>query len=142
VLCTECDGRLAAAYLAHAEAGDGPALLACADEFADIGATRYAAECAAAAAEWFAEAGLEDAARRAATRLRELHPAEQGGFAPEIRTPWLTALTVREAQLVQLTRQGLSYPEIADRLVLSVRTVESHMYRAMRKLGINDRRDF
>jgi DNA-binding NarL/FixJ family response regulator len=30
--------------------------------------------------------------------------------------------------------------EIADRLVLSVRTVESHIYRAMQKLGVGDRR--
>ncbi len=31
--------------------------------------------------------------------------------------------------------------EIAERLVLSVRTVETHLYRAMQKLGISDRRD-
>ena len=33
--------------------------------------------------------------------------------------------------------QGL----IADRLVISIRTVETHLYRGMQKLGINDRRD-
>jgi DNA-binding NarL/FixJ family response regulator len=42
---------------------------------------------------------------------------------------------------VELARQGLSNPEIAERLVLSVRTVESHLYRAMEKLGVIDRRD-
>jgi len=31
--------------------------------------------------------------------------------------------------------------EIADRLVVSVRTVESHIHRAMHKLGVSDRRD-
>ena len=50
-------------------------------------------------------------------------------------------LTQREAQLVKLASDGLSNPEIADRLVLSVRTIESHLYRAMQKLGVNDRRD-
>jgi len=50
-------------------------------------------------------------------------------------------LTRREAQLVELAKQGLTNPEIAERLVLSVRTVESHLYRAMQKLGISDRRD-
>jgi DNA-binding NarL/FixJ family response regulator len=34
----------------------------------------------------------------------------------------------------------LSNAEIADQLVLSVRTIESHLYRAMQKLGIDDRR--
>jgi DNA-binding NarL/FixJ family response regulator len=50
-------------------------------------------------------------------------------------------LTAREARLVELARQGLSNPEIAERLVLSVRTVESHLYRAMQKLGVSDRRE-
>jgi DNA-binding CsgD family transcriptional regulator len=50
-------------------------------------------------------------------------------------------LTPREAQLVGLAREGLSNAEIADRLVISVRTVETHLYRGMQKLGINDRRD-
>ena len=55
--------------------------------------------------------------------------------------PDALSLTERERQLVELAAQGLSNPEIADRLVLSVRTVESHLYRAMQKLGVKDRRD-
>jgi DNA-binding CsgD family transcriptional regulator len=51
------------------------------------------------------------------------------------------SLTERERQLVELAGQGLSNAEIADRFVLSVRTVESHLYRAMQKLGVKDRRD-
>ncbi|GAB4936424.1 hypothetical protein MAHJHV45_46980 [Mycobacterium avium subsp. hominissuis] len=34
---------------------------------------------------------------------------------------------------------GLSNREIADRLVISVRTVEGHLYRLFTKLGINNR---
>lgn len=50
-------------------------------------------------------------------------------------------LTARESQLIELARQGLTNAEIADRLVISVRTVETHLYRGMQKLGTNDRRD-
>ena len=34
-----------------------------------------------------------------------------------------------------LAREGLTNRQIADRLYLSVRTVENHMSRALRKLG-------
>jgi DNA-binding CsgD family transcriptional regulator len=36
----------------------------------------------------------------------------------------------------------LTNSEIAKHLVLSTRTVETHIYRAMRKLGVKNRRDF
>jgi DNA-binding CsgD family transcriptional regulator len=51
------------------------------------------------------------------------------------------SLTDRERQFVELAAQGLTNGEIADRFVLSVRTVESHLYRAMQKLGVKDRRE-
>lgn len=46
------------------------------------------------------------------------------------------ALTKRERQVALLAAQGLKNREIARRLYLSVRTVESHMYRALRKLAV------
>ena len=67
--------------------------------------------------------------------------AECGG----IRTPALELaahplpLTVREREIANLVAAGLSNRDIADRLTVSVRTVEGHLYRACIKLDISDR---
>jgi DNA-binding CsgD family transcriptional regulator len=145
-LAERCDCRSVATYADHATAlaaGDGAAVLGAAEEFAAIGLLRYAMETAAGAASLFAQEGRQDSARRAAARARELHALGQGGTPPHLEglDPVATELTPREAQLVELARRGLSNAEIADRLVLSVRTVESHLYRAMQKLGVGDRHD-
>jgi DNA-binding NarL/FixJ family response regulator len=140
-----CDSSIVDVFAAHVEAraaGDGAALLAAADAFEAVGATRFGCEAAAHAAEAFAAEGRSDSARRAAARCRELHTPDQGGTLPAMRgIADDAALTSREAQLVELAARGLSNAEIAEQLVLSVRTVESHLYRAMHKLGISDRRD-
>jgi DNA-binding CsgD family transcriptional regulator len=141
-----CDARLVAAYAAHvaaAAADDGMALIEVADEMEQIGAVRYATEAAANAADAFAREARQDSARRAAARSSELHSRGQGGLPPSISEldPDVVKLTPREAQLVKLVSEGMSNPEIAERLVLSVRTIESHLYRAMQKLGVSDRRE-
>jgi DNA-binding NarL/FixJ family response regulator len=140
---SRCDTRLASAYAAHAAARDGIALLAVSDELESIGALRYAMEAAAGAAAAFLRDGRRDSAHRAAARARELHLPGQGTDPPRIDGLEATAieLTPRESQLIELAARGLSNADIADRLVLSVRTVESHIYRAMQKLGVSDRRE-
>jgi DNA-binding CsgD family transcriptional regulator len=145
-MAARCESRLVAAYAQHgaAKAGrDGAALMEAAEEMAAIGALSYAVEAASDAAAAFLSAGRQDSARRAAARARQLHVPDQGAELPRIDglDAATVELTPREAQLIDLASQGLSNPEIADRLVLSVRTVETHLYRGMQKLGINDRRD-
>jgi DNA-binding NarL/FixJ family response regulator len=145
-MAARCQSRLVSAYAQHAAAKaahDGAALLAAAEEMAAIGALRYALEAASDAATAFVASGRSDSARRAAARARELHVAGQGAEPPVIDGLDTTAveLTPREAQLIDLASQGLSNAEIADRLVLSVRTVETHLYRGMQKLGVSDRRE-
>jgi DNA-binding CsgD family transcriptional regulator len=145
-MALRCQSRLVTAYALHGlakAARDGAALMDAAEEMAMIGALRYAVEAASDAAAAFLSQGRHDSARRAAARARQLHVPDQGAELPQIDGLDATAidLTRREAQLVDLAREGLSNAEIADRLVLSVRTVETHLYRGMQKLGIKDRRD-
>ncbi|KXC07138.1 helix-turn-helix transcriptional regulator [Microbacterium hominis] len=52
---------------------------------------------------------------------------------------WLALLTAREREVAELVVAGMSNREIAARLVLSVRTVESHVLNIMRKLGVGSR---
>jgi DNA-binding CsgD family transcriptional regulator len=138
--------RLVAVYARHASAKaahDGAGLIEVAEEMAAIGAHRYAVEAASDAATAYLSVGRQDSARRAAARARELHVTDQGAELPRIDGLDATAidLTPREAQLIELARQGLSNADIADRLVISVRTVETHLYRGMQKLGVSDRHD-
>ena len=64
-----------------------------------------------------------------------------------IRTPALTLaahplpLSIREREIATLAAQGLSNRQIAERLVVSTRTVEGHIYRACTKRGLNDREE-
>ena len=50
-------------------------------------------------------------------------------------------LTDRQVELVRLVAEGLSNAEIAARLVLSVRTVDSHVAAVLDKLNTRTRRD-
>lgn len=54
------------------------------------------------------------------------------------RTPAVETLTPRELEIAPLTAT-LTNREIADRLTLSVRTVENHIARSMKKLGLSSR---
>ena len=50
-------------------------------------------------------------------------------------------LTERQLDVLGLLAEGLSNPEIAERLVLSVRTVDHHVSAILAKLGVSSRRE-
>ena len=58
-----------------------------------------------------------------------------------IADPELDQLTSREREVLQLIARGYSYKEIAGRLHLSSRTVESHVSAVLRKLQLSNRHE-
>jgi DNA-binding NarL/FixJ family response regulator len=48
-------------------------------------------------------------------------------------------LTDRETEVLRLVAKGLSYKQIAERLVLSHRTVQNHVQNTLRKLQMHNR---
>ena len=60
------------------------------------------------------------------------HAFELAALAP-------SPLTQRETEVTRLAGRGLSDREIAEDLLLSIRTVPSHLASAYRKLGIASR---
>jgi DNA-binding NarL/FixJ family response regulator len=50
-----------------------------------------------------------------------------------------SALTDRETEVLKMVAKGLSYRQIADRLVLSHRTVQNHVQNTLRKLQMHNR---
>lgn len=57
------------------------------------------------------------------------------------RSDWSAPLTEREAEVVGLVAEGRSNSAVADRLHLSVRTVERHLLNSYTKLGVHGRHE-
>ncbi|ORV41937.1 LuxR family transcriptional regulator [Mycobacterium conspicuum] len=142
-LATTLNTPMAEAVAQHARGladHDGDLLDGAAERFAAMGAVALAADAAAQAAREHAGIGEREKELMSLTRARWV--AGEGG----IRTPAVhfvaqpLPLTEREREIATLATAGLSNRQIADRLVVSVRTVEGHLYRMFAKLGI-DRRE-
>jgi DNA-binding NarL/FixJ family response regulator len=58
-----------------------------------------------------------------------------------VADPELDQLTAREREVLQLIARGYRYKEIAARLHLSARTVESHVSSVLRKLQLSNRNE-
>ncbi|MER7511234.1 LuxR family transcriptional regulator [Streptomyces lavendulae] len=76
----------------------------------------------------------EDGVRaRAALTATATAPVSRPGGGP------LATLSVREREVAELAAAGLSSRQVAERLVLSTRTVDTHLGNAYRKLGVSSR---
>ena len=58
---------------------------------------------------------------------------------PASREPGRPELTERETEVLKMVAKGLSYRQIAERLVLSHRTVQNHVQNTLRKLQLHNR---
>lgn len=146
-------GRIAAARLdygaavdafeqarSHVEGDQRPLLagtiaLALAEVSAAEGARGAAIDHARAAIGFFDQLGAAPLLDRAAAFLRSLG-VRWTGRRPAVA---LAGLTGREQQVLDLLREGLTNPEIGERLFVSAKTVENHVGRVLAKLGVRNR---
>jgi DNA-binding NarL/FixJ family response regulator len=130
--------RMIAARAAAGVPGSAERLEAIGHQFQASGALLYGADAEAQAARLYERHGDRRAAAAATARAMAL--AHEGGAAePAVVDVPQHVLTEREEQVAGLAARGLSNLAIADRLVLSVRTVEAHLARAYGKFGISRR---
>jgi DNA-binding NarL/FixJ family response regulator len=88
-----------------------------------------------------------DAVRRTAAGDAVFSPGLAGLVLGEFRrlandpAPDTPLLTEREAEILRMVGTGLSYKQIAQRLVLSHRTVQNHVQNTLQKLHLHNRVD-
>jgi DNA-binding CsgD family transcriptional regulator len=140
---------------------DAPRLLAAAERYDDAGRPLLSAKALEAAAEHFVDAGDRSQARDAFTRAVEVytslgaatdvarvqatfraHGIRRGPHAKHRRAQsgW-DSLTAAEIKIAAFVQEGLSNPEIAARLMLSRRTVATHVSHILKKLDVHSRTD-
>jgi DNA-binding NarL/FixJ family response regulator len=89
---------------------------------------------------------LLDAVRRVAVGDTVFTPGLAGLVLGEFRRladpatdPDEPQLTERETEVLRMVAKGMSYKQIAERLVLSHRTVQNHVQNTLRKLQMHNR---
>jgi DNA-binding CsgD family transcriptional regulator/tetratricopeptide (TPR) repeat protein len=142
-LTEDMEGMWAAAWNTYANAyiaASPEAYMAAGEFLREAEMIRLARESFSEASALFAVAGNKRRARVAAGH-RDGCGEEllSGTHAVSAVAATNTRLTGRELDIVTMAIQGLTDRQIAERLMVSVRTVEAHLYRSYAKLGIRSR---
>jgi DNA-binding CsgD family transcriptional regulator len=140
---------------------DPPGLLAAAERYDDAGRPLLRAKALEAAAGYFVDTDDRSQARAAFTQAVEVysslgaagdvarlqatfraHGIRRGPHAKhrQARSGW-DSLTATEIKIAAFVQEGLSNPEIAAKLLLSRRTVATHVSHILKKLDVNSRTD-
>jgi DNA-binding CsgD family transcriptional regulator len=137
------DGPLVQAMAAHARGtadGDAALLGQSLAAFESMDSLVYAAETAADLADAHRRDGDQRAATAVGQKIAQLIERVGGARTPPLmRGTGVDPLTSREREVALLAADGLASKEIASRLYLSKRTVDTHLDRIYRKLGISSR---
>jgi DNA-binding NarL/FixJ family response regulator len=141
-LASIVQGPRVIAASAHARAVrdcDADAMLEASRLYEEFGDLVAAADAAAQAAVALRERGLGGSALSAAAVARRL--AERcGAHTPAVQAATMPdPLTQRQREIIALAAAGLTNRQIAARLVMSVRTVEGHLFRASQRTGVSTR---
>ena len=131
-----------ARHAAAVAAADAQALDIVSAEFEGAGAMLSAADAAAQSAALNERDGQRRRKTEAAGRALRLAAVCGGAVTPAIRSAAAPLpISGRERETAALVAAGLTNREIADRLTVSIRTVEGHIYRACLKLDVSDREE-
>ncbi|MFP5070970.1 response regulator transcription factor [Pseudonocardia nantongensis] len=109
-------------------------------DLAAAGARLDAADVAAAAADAHHRAGQRRRSAASAAHASDL-AGPRGARTPALDRLVRPRLTQREREIAELAAHGASNAETARQLMVSVRTVETHLAHAYAKLGIDNRTD-
>jgi len=130
----------AAAHAAALAAGNGDALLDASHQYEAFGDRLAAADAAAQAVAAYQKAGLRGAAMKASSTAQRLAVECQGAQTPALRAATTAKpFTTRQREIISLAAQGLSNKDIAERLTMSIRSVEGHLFRASQRVAANSR---
>lgn len=131
---------LARDYAVALAAQDPERVLLIATRLEDAGMVLEAADAAARAATVARADRRLVLAAEAEQRARALAAGGEGARTPAVvEADAPVPLSDREREIALLAGEGLTNRQIAERLHVSVRTVESHVYRACTRLGLADR---